>query len=301
MKRTFILPAIILLITFCFPVHAPGQDHPMNQDSLIRKDTMNFAVLVLDFLTYKFEKASVEYLPLCTDCDRDSLPLTVYYRQPGDFGEIRFLYSETSDTLFGATIIWNGTGSIFHPVKFQQASEFPFGNKVIEKPADARYYDFTLTPYMYSKEDYFARADSAWKAINSLEIVNEFASRPFRAGFYAYPPSVGVFCPSCAKWIVFLYSGNPFGQQVISSAVLDKLTVYPNPATDEIIIDFRLFPKGMNMIQIYDARGYAVIEEIADNTQIKRIDVSRLINGFYYVRVKGLNDEVGKKMLIINN
>ncbi|MCX6225073.1 MAG: T9SS type A sorting domain-containing protein [Bacteroidia bacterium] len=301
MKRLILVPVTLALLFICLSFLAKGQPGPAITDSLIKKDSMNFAVLVLDFLTYKFEKANISYYPLCRDCDKDSLPFKVVYKPPGDFGDIKFIYGENDELLFGATIIWMGTGSIYQPSKFLKAVEFPEGPGTIEKPSHPQYFDFTLTPYIYTRKEYIARADSAWASVKSLEIVNEFASRSYRTGFYAWPPSVGVFCPSCAKWIIFLYSGNPFGQGVDPVKKETGMVVYPVPARDDLYIDFDLSVLDGCNISVFNSLGSLVFNQSGYSGRNIRLDVSGFETGLYYLTVRSQNEILQRKIMIIND
>jgi hypothetical protein len=49
-------------------------------------------------------------------------------------------------------------------------------------------------------------ARRAWAAVSSLDIVARFRRPSARVGFYLYPPTVGLFDPTKARWIIFLYS-----------------------------------------------------------------------------------------------
>jgi hypothetical protein len=284
-----------------FPGRSPGQAFPANPDSLIKRDSMNLAVLVLDFLTYTFEKGNISYFPLCKDCDLDSLPFRTAYQPPGDFGSIRFFYQEKDQLLFGAGIIWMGTGSIFQPLEFLKAEEFPKSPNAIEKPSHPQYFDFTLTPSIYSGKDYIARADSAWASVKSLAIVNEFASRPYRVGFYAWPPSLGVFCPSCAKWIIFLYSGNPFGQGADINENETGMTVYPVPASADLTIHFDLPDSDGCDISLFNSLGSLAFSQSGLSGRNIRLDVSRFRTGFYYLTVRRQDENLQRKILIIND
>ncbi len=99
------------------PFFARAQVVPINPDSL------NLAVLVVDYDTYVFEGGNLNYYKKCT-CASDSLPFIPHYDPPGDFGGISFTINESGDTIFDATIIWMGTGQIYYPNSF--SLQWPF-------------------------------------------------------------------------------------------------------------------------------------------------------------------------------
>jgi len=164
---------------------------------------MNLAVLVSDYSTYEFEEGTLNYYPPCASCDQKGLPFDLIYNPPGDFGDIAFKYSENGDTLFYGTIVWMGHGAISYPTDFYDKSEFEWMSSRPNAPASIEYFDV----FGSDRETFKAKADSAWQRVRSLDIVAEFAKTEYRVGIYMYPPSVGVFDPSVAKWVIFVYRG----------------------------------------------------------------------------------------------
>lgn len=165
---------------------------------------MNLAVLVLDYLSYEFEEGALNYYPPCEGCDTDSLPFDVVFVSPGDFGSIAFRYTDTGDTLLYGSIIWMGLGTLEYPENFLPATRFGKLSGAAREPGAKEYYN--IYPPL-SPAEFEARADTAWAAVNRLDITWDFAMKNYRAGFYLYPPSVGAFDPRAAKWIVYLYRG----------------------------------------------------------------------------------------------
>ncbi|UCH82984.1 MAG: hypothetical protein JSW50_10990 [Candidatus Latescibacterota bacterium] len=165
---------------------------------------MNLAVLVSDYTSYQFEKGALNYYELCNGCDDNGLPFTVTYNPPGDFGDITFEYDHTGDTLFFGTIIWMGRGGIVVPKVFFEKEQFERVGKPSRDPLSVDY--FNIVPQL--DEDRFKeKADSAWAEVRTIDLVAEFAKNPYRIGIYLYAPAQGVFDPSVAKWIVFVYRG----------------------------------------------------------------------------------------------
>ena len=108
-----------------------------------------------------------------------------------------------------ATIVWHGTGGIVYPAQFEPPGSFEASNDTIDKPQNSQYFEYTLD---LGETELAERTDSAWAAVSTLQLTEDFEKtlpmRTFRAGFYLYPPTVGVFDPASAKWIIFLYRGN---------------------------------------------------------------------------------------------
>jgi hypothetical protein len=301
MKRANVLRACTLLISMCGMFPALGMPYPVVPDSLLKKDSMNLAILVVDFTTYKFEAGNLSCYAPCRDCDRDSLPFKKTYKPPGDFGSIEFRYTETGELLFGAGIIWMGTGSIYQPDSLLPATHFTQRFEDVPKPANARYFDTGLIPDVYSQAEYVARAENAWASVSSLDIVHEFASGPFRVGFYAWPPTVGGIRWPCTKWIIFLYTGKR-DDQGIDDAMMDKeLHIYPVPASNEIFLDLPTGLRENPLVSIFNAAGVLVLQNIIPNGPWARISLDGLAPGFYYLTIRNQRINLAKKFQVIRH
>jgi len=168
----------------------------------LEPDSMNLAILALDFQTYALKGVNLEYYRPGRGSCPDSLPFDPDFRPTWDFGSILFRYSLTGDTLFSAGIVWMGRGKIRYPASFTSPDSFCVCEDEIAQPPDPRRYQFYARP---PREVLIAKTDSAWAAVSSLDIVHAFAEGPFRIGYYLYPPVVGMFDPAAAMWIVFLH------------------------------------------------------------------------------------------------
>jgi hypothetical protein len=175
----------------------PIQDINYHWD--IRSDTLNVAVLMFDYETYKFEGGALSYYKQCLNCGIDSIPMDMDYRSPGDFGWGHFKHSVTGDTIFFGTIIWAGTGKISVPKYIYPADSFEtIMFRRVKEPSVVK-----LFPSRVSISE--VQTEAIWTVASHLDIVhafNKFGS--FNVGYYMYPPRVGIFDPRVAKWIVFL-------------------------------------------------------------------------------------------------
>lgn len=169
---------------------------------IIKPGAMSLAVLVCDYLSNTFEEAALDYYPACDGCDSAGLPFSVRFNPPGDFGDISFQYTAGGDTLFAGTIIWLGAGQITYPGDFFPASEFETAAVPARDPMSVEY--FNIYPKL-NEETFETQADFSWNRVKDLDIVAEFAKDDYRVGIYLYAPSVGVFNPELAKWIIFLH------------------------------------------------------------------------------------------------
>jgi hypothetical protein len=97
-------------------------------------------------------------------------------------------------------------GSISYPESRLEPNKFNVEGTAEELPSDVEFYDETGSPTT-PDEDTLERTSNVWETVSSLDVVHAYAERPYRVGFYLYPPSVGAFNPSVAQWVVFFYRG----------------------------------------------------------------------------------------------
>lgn len=134
------------------------------------------------------------------------------------------------------------------------------------------------------------RADSAWYAIDSLQITKLFSAYDFRVGIFEYNRSVGMpYSPTYApNWIVFLYYNSIVTNLSEMENKTDNLSVYPNPAVDKLTVTY---PNISNkFISIYNLQGQLLIrKEIGYFIKSADIDIKDLTKGMYILRLE--NDE----------
>jgi hypothetical protein len=79
---------------------------------------------------------------------------------------------------------------------------------------------------------------------------------------------------------IFLEQSNPCGiYSGLSTAEETPLTIFPNPANDEITIS-GVTPES---IMIYDVMGKLVVSEF--DTETNKIDIKNLPNGLYIIKI----------------
>jgi hypothetical protein len=129
------------------------------------------------------------------------MPINVIYNRPMDFGDITFKYAPTGETVFAGTIIWNGEGKIAVPAKFLSQDHFERVKDYGTMPEK-----LDSLPNCESYQSLGAKRTSAiWSSIGNLSLVKKYIDQKCRMTVYLYRPSVGLFNPAVAKWIVFLY------------------------------------------------------------------------------------------------
>lgn len=85
----------------------------------------------------------------------------------------------------------------------------------------------------------------------------------------------------------------------VKSAKDNKISIYPNPASNEFYINFPTNTIGKVSVELYDMSGKLVSSEDKISPDAKKgISTSRLPNGTYIVKVKGLGFEAGSKVIV---
>ncbi|WP_243347715.1 T9SS type A sorting domain-containing protein [Parabacteroides sp. FAFU027] len=237
------------------------------------------ATLKVDYNSYVFEGGNLsEYN--CKDCDNTTLPFVTDFHSPGDFGSITFLLKPTSDTIFYATIIWMGTGQIYYPKNF--TTDFPYlspglSQRVIPMPVNVTWYD--MDGKVTVDSSFIKKAIPAWHAIDTLLITRAFSNHPYQAAIYLYPPSVGVFNPDVAKWIVFLYLS---GKGLVTNEEIneEKIGIFPNPTSEYLVVSG--FAGRFVKYALVDVSGRVIQSgRLSGNT----ISMSGLSSGMYLLRL----------------
>jgi hypothetical protein len=207
---------LLILLTLSYLVFSSCEDSTGPRDGKpsrweIKPDSMNFAVLVLDFLTYTFEGGCLNYYDPCDKCGIDSIPFDIASRAPDDFGWMLFSYAPTGDTLFYATAIWMGTGEIEYPRNFVPPDSFSVKRRGISLPSEFELYSYFGSIYRHRDptEGTLAMIDTCWSAINKLDIVHAFySSGEFKVAFLMYHRVFGGLNTGSSKWVVFLFREN---------------------------------------------------------------------------------------------
>jgi hypothetical protein len=263
----------------------------------LKNDSMNLGILVLDYQTYAFEKGALSIHPPCDKEDADSLPFTIKYNPPYDFGDISFFYSLNQERLFYATIVWMGQGSITWPDFFLPADSFETQKSDIVPPLSVQYFSF-------GQPILLQQADSVWNAVKSLSVVKDFSRQPYRVGIYLYPPSVGAFQPSVAKWIIFLYRGKPpttIRQSVVSGQYSPLFSIEKFSGA-RLSVTFSTEHTAKAVVAIFSAQGRKIAEvhyrNLEPGNHAAEINTSRWANGVYLCKVS-IGDRSTSQQIVI--
>jgi len=263
---------MLLLFEFIFQLTCFSQNRPD-----IKSGYANISTLIVDYDSYKFEGGNMSYY-CCTNCQNDGLPFLFGYNSPGDFGSITVILKPTFDILFDASIIWMGKGEINYPTNF--SLNYPFTDSIhsVPQPLDLVYIKTdgkSSTDFTFNQ-----KADSAWDVINSLVITNVYSNYNFKVGIYLYPPTVGVFDPKVAKWIIFLYAGD---LAVINRSIQDhSIVFYPNPTKKIIELSYNENQANTLFYRVCDLTGIVLDKGILNQPK-NQVDFSSFPKGIYFL------------------
>ena len=162
------------------------------------KPSNNIILLQVDYMTNVFEGGKKLTLSTCIS-NSDTLPISVYYMPPSDFGSITLYYRPTNEMVFNGTIIWMGCGQIIFPESFDSANSFATLESELQQPDTSRFqiifYELYNQPINYA---------NIWNAISKLKIVSYYLNGSKKIGLFLYTPSVGIGDPNEWDWFVIL-------------------------------------------------------------------------------------------------
>ena len=261
-------------------------------DSIIKNGYVTIAVLVVDYYTYQFEGGHIANYS-CPDCPKDSIPFSILYEPPADTGYIIFKLASSEDKIFQVCYYWNSEAEISYPGEFSTQGLFGNTDQETKHPGDLRYIDYNGKAI--SDENKLSRADSAWQAIDSLEITALFAGKGFKSAVYFFPQSE-VFWPPITKWIFFLYHNAQPNALKPHHLTNTQARLYPNPLKAHQKLNLDLTNTSISHYQFYNALGQSVLKgKFSNSNHLHQLDISSLTPGLYVLR---LVDEVGKEVMV---
>jgi hypothetical protein len=94
-----------------------------------------------------------------------------------------------------------------------------------------------------------------------------------------------IWCP-CSYDTNFYNPPGMSGKKVIDREIEKSIKIYPNPATEEAIVELPATPSGNTFIYIYDLNG-KIIRKQKVVSEINTVDLSGYEKGIYIIEVKG--------------
>lgn len=133
--------------------------------------------------------------------DDSFIPIISEYQSPGDFGYIKLYYRNTDNLLLDGTIVWNGCGQLTFPESFraglplQEAISFP-GTEHFARLGEDGQYTETVNEW---------EMKHIWQSVSyQKEFQHYFGNSTKKVAVYLYAPSVGMFDPYEAYYLVFV-------------------------------------------------------------------------------------------------
>jgi hypothetical protein len=180
----------------CSKKQIPETKEPVKQ-AIVVPPTTKIQLLIVDYTTFNFEGGKEINLTKSVPTD-DSIPISVNYKAPLDFGNIQIFHKLSNDLLFDGSIIWMGKGTIKFPTAFDTSTTFVRVNSALPEPDSSR---FQIIHY-----DKFQsiQTSEVWQAISKLKVTEDYLQFNKHIGLFLYTPSVGIGNPLEWDWFVFL-------------------------------------------------------------------------------------------------
>lgn len=97
----------------------------------------------------------------------------------------------------------------------------------------------------------------------------------------------------------FTYPAECDSELAVSDVSLAKaISVYPNPAKNEIFIKSNSATTGKTLVSIFDASGKLVFTEKIDLNTQNSVDISKLSNGVYILKGEGIGTSFSQKVIV---
>jgi hypothetical protein len=126
-----------------------------------------------------------------------TLPITVDYKEPGDFGYLKLNYQPLNEEIFHGTIVRNGTGLRLFP-KLVYEKYFHRIDEALDYPDDERF------QVIFPEEGTEFDLQGIWDSISKVRIVGEYLQSGKNIGVFLYQRSVGVDNPEEWSWYVVM-------------------------------------------------------------------------------------------------
>jgi len=162
------------------------------------EDKCKVILLKVDYMTYTFEGGHEQTLSGKLT-SADTIPITIDFDPPGDFGNISLYYNPTGELIFDGSIVWMGTGKIKYPKTFRDSHKYIRLNDSISLPDTSKIQN--IDTYIHGIQLDYPRI---WDSIDDLLVVSEYLKSHKKIYLFLYQPSVGVGDPNTWDWFVIM-------------------------------------------------------------------------------------------------
>ena len=133
--------------------------------------------------------------------NEDLIPIISEYMPASDFGSIKLYYRNQTNLLLDGTIVWNGCGELSFPESFRaglplkEAMPFPGMEHFARLSEDGKYIETANEEEM----------KHIWQSVScQKEFQHYYGNSNKKVAVYLYAPSVGLFDPNAAYYLVFV-------------------------------------------------------------------------------------------------
>ena len=91
--------------------------------------------------------------------------------------------------------------------------------------------------------------------------------------------------------------GQPTSTVEVNSPNILSFTMYPNPATESLILDF-YGKNASGFIQIYSQQGQLVLESLIQDTNRTNLNIQMLVDGIYTIRFQDRTGKISSRKLV---
>lgn len=153
----------------------------------------------VDYLTFQYK--GFYALNVINKVDTGSLiPFVTEYKAPSDFGYIKMYYGSTDNLLISGTIVWNGCGKLEFPDNFRAG--LPLINDLPYPGQDRIAFINDAGAYTTTTDETYLR--NIWNTLSKQKEFQYYYEHSHKkVAVYLYAPSVGLFDPYAAYYLVF--------------------------------------------------------------------------------------------------
>lgn len=167
------------------------------KESDLKKDIL---ISKVDYQTFQYKGFYALNVSGKTN-DGELIPIISEYQPAGDFGFIKLYYRNTGNLLLDGTIVWSGCGQLAFPEPFRaglpvkEAIPFPGIEHFARLGEDGQYVE-TVNEW---------EMKHIWQSVSyQKEFQHYFGNSTKKVAVYLYAPSVGMFDPYEAYYLVFV-------------------------------------------------------------------------------------------------
>ena len=165
------------------------------KESDLRKDIL---ISKVDYVTFQYKGFYALNVSGKTN-EGELIPVIADYQAPSDFGFIRLYYQTTENLLLDGTIVWNGCGKLAFPERFRAG--LPVQERILY-PGKERFARLGETgKYIETIDE--GEMQHIWQSVSyQKEFQHYFGNSTKKIAVYLYAPSVGMFDPYSAYYLV---------------------------------------------------------------------------------------------------